>query len=60
MWGCGLMHRLISRLSRKNPVFYSKLEIEVASQFAGQKVIEAELMWVDCSASSGHFMNHKR
>ena len=26
----------------------------------GQKAIEAELGWVDCGTTRGHFMNHKR
>ena len=36
------------------------LEVKVASQSARQKVIEAELTWVDCGITSGYFMNHKR
>ena len=36
------------------------LEIKVASQWAGQKTIEAEPAWVNCGATSGHFMNSKR
>ena len=50
----------VSRLSHKSLAFDSMLEINVASQSTGQKAIEAELMWVNCGATSGHFMNHKR
>ena len=34
--------------------------IKGVPQSAGQKAIEAELTWVNCGATSGHFMNHKR
>ena len=38
----------------------SMLKITVASHFGEQKAIEAELVLVDCGATSEHFMNHKR
>ena len=51
-----------SRLSRKSLVSNSMLEMNVTSQLqlTCQKVIEAALTWVDCGATSGHFMNLKR
>ena len=36
------------------------LEIKVAPPSTGQKAIEAELTWIDCGATSGHLMNHKK
>ena len=47
-----------SCLSHRSPAFDSMLEIDVVSQSTGQKV-KAELAWVSCDATSGHFMNHK-
>ena len=38
----------------------SMLEIKVASHSVEQKAIEAELMYVHCGTTSGHFMHRKK
>ena len=35
------------------------LEINAAWQSTGKNAMEAELTWIDCGATSGHFMNQK-
>ena len=35
------------------------LEINAASQSTGKNAMEAELTWIDCGATSGHFMTQQ-
>ena len=61
LYMCGVMVQCIdfSPITQE-PGNHSMLGINTACQLTGQKVIEAELTSVDCGATSGHFMNHKR